>query len=192
MDANRGVEFGSEGESFQGHVTGDRGIPDKLGPNRDIESSQLGQASTRYHKYNFDHQAAAARLNALHAERGDFVCDLNSKDPKYYALGMFPYPSGDSHMGHVLVFSITDVRARLAKLEGLNVLNPLGWDAFGLPAENAAIKNKIDPATWTDLNIRRMRDEQFSNMGWSFDATKEISTCDPLYYAQTQRLFLLM
>lgn len=140
----------------------------------------------------FDHRLAARTLNARHLERGDFVCDIHSSEPKFYALGMFPYPSGNAHMGHVLVYSINDVRARLAKLEGYNVLNPLGWDAFGLPAENAARKHNVDPAQWTALNIRKMKEEQFIDMGWSFDPTKEISTCDPLYYANTQRLFQLL
>ena len=156
----------------------------------DVESG-LTRAFPPY-SLDFDHRAVAKELNELHKARGDFICDLHAPEKKFYALGMFPYPSGNAHMGHVLVYSIADVRARMAKLEGHNVLNPIGWDAFGLPAENAAIKHQVDPAVWTKLNISKMSNEQFVDMGWSFDTTKELSTCDPVYYANTQRLFLLM
>lgn len=110
--------------------------------------------------------------------------------PYSYVLGMFPYPSGNAHMGHALVYSLTDTTARLKRFQGENVLHPLGWDAFGLPAENAANKNNIHPAAWTESNIRTMRDEQIGQMGFSFDPARELNTSSPEYYKWTQWLFL--
>jgi len=111
--------------------------------------------------------------------------------PKYFAVGMLPYPSGKLHMGHALVYSIVDSKARLKRMQGFNVLNPIGWDAFGLPAENAAIKHGINPATWTHQNIESGR-EQLKRLGFSFDWTREITSCEPDYYRWTQWFFLLM
>jgi leucyl-tRNA synthetase len=132
---------------------------------------------------------AEARWQKIWDERGIFVTRNDDPRPKYYVLEMFPYPSGRIHMGHVRNYTMGDVVARVKRAMGLNVLHPMGWDAFGMPAENAAIERKVHPKAWTYDNIAAMK-TQLKSMGLSLDWSREIATCDPIYYKHQQKMFL--
>ncbi len=122
-------------------------------------------------------------------EKHCYKVEVNSKKKKFYVLEMFPYPSGRIHMGHLRNYTIGDVTARFYKLLGFNVLHPMGWDSFGMPAENAAIENKTNPKEWTEKNITNMK-IQLKKIGLSFDWNREISTCNEEYYKHQQKLFI--
>ena len=123
------------------------------------------------------------------SEINSFRANIDYNKPKYYVLEMFPYPSGAIHMGHVRNYTLGDLVARYKKAQGFNVLHPMGWDSFGLPAENAAIENKTHPSKWTNSNIKNMK-AQLMQMGLSYDWDRELSTCDPNYYKFEQKMFL--
>ena len=137
----------------------------------------------------YNARAAEARWQAAWDRAGVFHTNNADPRPKYYVLEMFPYPSGRIHMGHVRNYAMGDVVSRFKRACGFNVLHPMGWDAFGMPAENAAIEKKIHPKDWAYSNIAAMRD-QLKAMGLSIDWTREFATCDVAYYAQQQSLFL--
>ena len=134
-------------------------------------------------------QEIEKRWQAVWEQNDVFDTPENSDKPKYYALSMFPYPSGKLHMGHVRNYTITDVIARFKKAQGYNVLHPMGWDSFGLPAENAAMKHGANPEVWTDENIAYMT-KQLKMLGLSYDWKREVTTCKPDYYKWTQWLFI--
>ncbi len=143
--------------------------------------------SSKNERYNA--REAEARWQKVWAERGIFATKNDDPRPKYYVLEMFPYPSGRIHMGHVRNYTMGDVVARFKRAMGNAVLHPMGWDAFGMPAENAAIDRKVHPKSWTYDNIAAMK-KQLQSMGLSLDWAREIATCDPAYYKHQQKMFL--
>ena len=143
----------------------------------------------RSERYNA--HEAEPKWQKIWQDRDTFLTRNDDTRPKYYVLEMFPYPSGRIHMGHVRNYAMGDVVARTMRARGYNVLHPMGWDAFGMPAENAARLNQSHPATWTHANIATMR-KQLQSMGLSIDWSREVATCDPNYYRHQQLLFLDM
>ncbi|HVM37220.1 MAG TPA: leucine--tRNA ligase [Sphingomicrobium sp.] len=137
----------------------------------------------------FDPGEADARWQARWEQDDCFAANSASDRPKTYVLEMFPYPSGRIHMGHVRNYAMGDVLARYRRMQGHEVLHPMGWDAFGMPAENAAMERKVHPGAWTWANIATMR-EQLKRLGFALDWSRELATCDPAYYGHEQALFL--
>lgn len=140
---------------------------------------------------HYNHTEVESTWQKLWEEHKSYKTSKDESKEKFYCLEMFPYPSGKIHMGHVRNYAIGDVVSRYKKMRGFNVIHPMGWDAFGLPAENAAIKNKIHPAKWTYSNINFMK-EQLKKLGLSYDWDREVATCDPEYYKWEQLVFIKM
>ena len=153
-------------------------------PWKEPETTAIPMSTERY-----NHREAEARWQKIWDERGIFATPNEDLRKKYYVLEMFPYPSGRIHMGHVRNYAMGDVVARFKRAKGFSVLHPMGWDAFGMPAENAAMERKVHPKAWTYDNIAAMK-AQLKSMGLSLDWSREIATCDPSYYKHQQKMFL--
>src|SRR5690348_8193914 len=139
----------------------------------------------------YDHNTIELKWHERWQNADFYKAEENSSKPKFYVLEMLPYPSGTLHIGHLRNYAIGDALARYKWMRGFNVLHPMGWDAFGLPAENAAIANKRDPHEWTMSNIANMK-RQHSRMAFSYDWSREVTTCEPEYYHWNQWFFLKM
>ena len=137
----------------------------------------------------FDPSSADGRWQAAWDAAQTFRADDASPKPRSYVLEMFPYPSGRIHIGHVRNYTMGDVLARYKRMRGFEVLHPMGWDAFGMPAENAAMEKGVHPGGWTRANIKAMT-AQLKRLGFAFDWSRELSTCEPDYYGHEQALFL--
>mgnify|MGYP001294083121 CR=1 FL=1 len=137
----------------------------------------------------YNHKLVEKKWQDIWSDKKIFQTSKNENGEKYYVLEMFPYPSGKIQMGHVRNYTLGDVVARYKKANGFNVLHPMGWDSFGMPAENAAKQNNLDPKKWTEENIKTMK-SQLKQLGLSIDWEREISTCSPSYYKHQQKLFL--
>ena len=137
----------------------------------------------------YNHKIVETKWQNYWEKNNFFKSKVDKNKKKFYCLEMFPYPSGKIHMGHVRNYTIGDVLARIKSMQGYNVLHPMGWDSFGMPAENAARQNSLDPKEWTEKNISVMK-EQLKRIGLSIDWDREISTCSEDYYKHQQKFFL--
>ncbi len=158
-------------------------------PDQPSAATESGLSDSAKPANAYDPRTVEAAAQAFWARTHAFEAREDDPRPKYYCLSMLPYPSGALHVGHLRNYTIGDVISRFQRMQGKNVLQPLGWDAFGLPAENAAIKNKTAPAKWTYANIEHMRG-QLATLGYAIDWTREFATCKPDYYVHEQRMFV--